>query len=74
MRPETPPDRVWIDKQTPTAFRALNSVANEVRAAAAAAGLDRRIVVVWVATTIGAFNRVSILSKHPVRARKERGA
>jgi AhpD family alkylhydroperoxidase len=44
MRPETPRERVWIDKQTPTAFRALNSVANEVRAAAAAVGLDRRIV------------------------------
>ncbi len=160
MRPETPRERVWIDKQTPTAFRALNSVANEVRAAAAAVGLDRRIVelinlrvsqlngcaycldvhyraaaaagateqeiavlpgwrrggtytpferavlaiaevtatlpgedviereyasarryltddqlsvVVWVATTIGAFNRVSILSKHPVRTRKEKG-
>ncbi|MEU2106307.1 GNAT family N-acetyltransferase [Nocardia sp. NPDC019255] len=160
MSPEAPRDRVWIDKRTPTAFRALNSVASEVRAAAAAAGLDRRIVelinlrvsqingcaycldvhyraalaagateqeiavlpgwrrggtytpfeqavlaiaevtatlpdehviereyasarryltddqlsvVIWVATTIGAFNRVSILSRHPVRARKENG-
>ncbi|MEU7634168.1 GNAT family N-acetyltransferase [Nocardia sp. NPDC049220] len=159
MKPSAAHDRVWIDKQTPTAFRALNSVASEVRAAAAALGLDRRIielinlrvsqingcaycldvhyraalaagateqeiavlpgwrrseaytpfeqavlalteitatlpdentlereyararnhltddqlaVVVWAATTIGAFNRVSILSKHPVRARKEK--
>lgn len=28
-------------------------------------------VIVWVATTIGAFNRVSIMSRHPVRERKE---
>ncbi|WP_327110352.1 carboxymuconolactone decarboxylase family protein [Nocardia sp. NBC_01730] len=159
MKPDAPPDRVWIDKQTPTAFRALNSVASEVRAAGAAVGLDRRIIelinlrvsqinggaycldvhyraalgagateqeiaalpgwrrggtytpfeqavlaiaeitatlpdedtlereyafarkyltddqlsaVAWVATTIGAFNRVSILSRHPVHARKEK--
>ncbi|MEU7764119.1 GNAT family N-acetyltransferase [Nocardia sp. NPDC049190] len=159
MKPSAAHDRVWIDKQTPTAFRALNSVASEVRAAGAAVGLDRRMielinlrvsqingcaycldvhyraalaagvreqeiavlpawrrsalytpfeqavltlaeitatlpdedtmereyalarnhltddqlaVVVWVATTIGAFNRVSILSKHPVHARKEK--
>ncbi|WP_406266680.1 N-acetyltransferase [Nocardia sp. NBC_00881] len=159
MKSSAPHDRVWIDKQTPTAFRALNSVASEVRAAGAAVGLDRRIIelinlrvsqingcaycldvhyraalaagvteqeiavlpgwrrggtytpfeqgvlavaeitatlpdedtlereyafartyltddqlsaVAWVATTIGAFNRVSILSRHPVRARKEK--
>ncbi|MBF6302526.1 N-acetyltransferase [Nocardia amamiensis] len=160
MKPDTH-DRVWIDKRTPAAFRALNSVASEVRAAGAAVGLDRRIVelinlrvsqlngcaycldvhyraalaagateqeisvlpgwrrggtytpferavlavaevtatlpdesiiereyafarryltddqlsvVIWVATTIGAFNRVSILSGHPVRARKEKAS
>lgn len=28
-------------------------------------------VLIWAATTIGAFNRVSIMSKHPVRVRKE---
>ncbi|NNH75027.1 carboxymuconolactone decarboxylase family protein [Nocardia uniformis] len=28
-------------------------------------------VVIWAATTIGAFNRISIMSKHPVRVRKE---
>ncbi|WP_068052497.1 GNAT family N-acetyltransferase [Nocardia xishanensis] len=151
-------NRVWVDKQTPRAYRALLATAKEVRAAAEAAGLDRRLVelvnlrvsqlngcshcldvhyraalragateqeiavlsgwrrggpysprdraalalaevtallpdeaalereyalarehlsddqmsvVVWVATTIGAFNRVSIMSKHPVRAHKE---
>ncbi len=150
--------RIWIDKQSPEPFRALNSVALAVRNAAAAAGLDRSVVelvnvrvsqingcaycldlhsqaalkagvtrqqldvlpawrrtelftpsecaalalaettttlpdedtlrrvyalarkqlsdeqvsvIVWVATTIGAFNRVSIMSRHPVRERKE---
>ncbi|QBS41595.1 hypothetical protein DMB37_17120 [Nocardia sp. CS682] len=159
MKPDVPHDRVWIDKQTPAAFRALSKVASEVRAAGAAVGLDRKLielinlrvsqlngcafcldthqraalaagnteqelavlpawrrtelytpqeqaalalaeitatlpdeatmerdyafarkhltddqlsVVVWAATTIGAFNRVSILSKHPVRASKEK--
>nr|WP_069160545.1 GNAT family N-acetyltransferase [Nocardia altamirensis] len=159
MKPDTPHARVWLDKQTPTAYRALGKVANEVRAAAAAAGLDRKLielinlrvsqingcaycldvharaaraagnteqelavlpawrrtelyspreraalalaeltttlpdedtlarayalarteltddqlsVVLWAATTIGAFNRVSILSNHPVHAAKEK--
>lgn len=36
--------RVWIDKQTPKAFRALLAVAGEVRAAAVAAGIDRRLI------------------------------
>ncbi|WP_067838283.1 GNAT family N-acetyltransferase [Nocardia lijiangensis] len=154
-------NRVWVDKQTPVAYRALLATAKEVRSAAEAAGLDRRLVelvnlrvsqlngcshcldvhyraalragateqeiavlpawrrggpfsprdraalalaevtavlpdeatlereyalarehlsddqmsvVVWVATTIGAFNRVSIMSKHPVRAHKEEAA
>ncbi|GAB2541880.1 carboxymuconolactone decarboxylase family protein [Nocardia heshunensis] len=152
-------DRIWIDKQTPEAFRAYESVAVAVRDAATAAGLDRSVmelvnvrvsqltgcpfcldlhsryaraagitqqqldvlpawqrspylftdieqaalqvaetvtslpdensmqreyaaarqqlsddqmsVLIWAATTIGAFNRVSIMSKHPVRVRKE---
>ncbi|APA94114.1 carboxymuconolactone decarboxylase family protein [Nocardia seriolae] len=152
-------DRIWIDKQTPEVFHALNSVAFAIRNAAAAADLDRAVmelvnvrvsqltgcpfcldlhmraardagvtqqqldvltawrrspylfteleqaalavaetvtslpdeesmqreyaaarqhlsddqmsVLIWAATTIGAFNRVSILSKHPVRVRKE---
>lgn len=159
VKPDVPHDRVWIDKQTPAAFRALSTVASEVRAAGAAVGLDRKLielinvrvsqingcafcldthqraalaagntdqqlavlpawrrtelfspkeqaalalaeitatlpdehtmereyafarkyltddqlsVVVWAATTIGAFNRVSILSRHPVRAPKEK--
>ncbi|WP_280267058.1 carboxymuconolactone decarboxylase family protein [Nocardia wallacei] len=150
--------RIWIDKQNPEPFHALNSVALAVRTAGAAAGLERRLielvnvrvsqlngcpfclnlhtrsalesgatrqqldllsawrrtdlftaleraaltlaeltttlpdeqtmereyalarqhmsddqvsVVIWAATTMGAFNRVSILSRHPVRARKE---
>ncbi|MEV6070464.1 carboxymuconolactone decarboxylase family protein [Nocardia sp. NPDC052001] len=152
-------DRVWIDKQTPEVFHALNSVAAAVRNAAAAVDLGRAVmelvnvrvsqlngcaycldvhfraareagvttqqlavldawersphlysdqeraalvlaetvtalpgeaaielqyaaarqhlsddqvsVLIWAATTIGAFNRVSIMSKHPVRVRKE---
>jgi AhpD family alkylhydroperoxidase len=159
MESRAPDARVWIDKQTPEAFRALNTVASAVRAAGAQAGLDRKLIelinlrvsqingcafcldvhhraavaagaterelavlpawrrtelytpqqaaalalaelttalpgeaaldreyafarqhlsddqvstVVWVATTIGAFNRVSIMSRHPVRARKEK--
>ncbi|MEV0249121.1 N-acetyltransferase [Nocardia sp. NPDC050712] len=149
---------MWIDKQHPEVFRALNGVAVAVRAAVAAAGLDRKLIelvnvrvsqidgcatcldvhhraavaagaseqelavlpawrrtslftageraalalaevtaalpdeatmareyafarrsltdaqlsaVIWVATTIAAFNRVSILSAHPVRVQKE---
>ncbi|MEC3951624.1 carboxymuconolactone decarboxylase family protein [Nocardia sp. CDC153] len=152
-------DRIWIDKQTPEVFHALNNVALATREAATTAGLDRAVmelvnvrvsqltgcpfcldlharaareagitaqqldvltawkrspylfteieqaalrvaetvtllpdeestqreyaaarqhlsddqmsVLIWAATTIGAFNRVSILSKHPVRVRKE---
>ncbi|MBF6141512.1 N-acetyltransferase [Nocardia farcinica] len=158
MTPDATPDRVWVDRQTPAVYRAQTAVAAQVRIAAGAAGLDRRLVelvnlrvsqingcthcldthyraavragateqelavlaawrrggpfsafdraalglaevtatlpeesllereyararqhlsddqisvIVWIATTIGAFNRVSILSKHPVRARKE---
>lgn len=32
---------------------------------------DQMSVLIWAATTIGAFNRVSISSRHPVRVRKE---
>ncbi|MBL1075589.1 carboxymuconolactone decarboxylase family protein [Nocardia sp. 2] len=32
---------------------------------------DQMSVLIWAATTIGAFNRVSTMSKHPVRVRKE---
>ncbi|RDI66508.1 carboxymuconolactone decarboxylase family protein [Nocardia pseudobrasiliensis] len=158
MQSPTPDARIWIDKQTPEPFHALNGVALAIRTAAATAGLDRALVelvnvrvsqlngcpfclnlhtraaveagvtqqqldvlaawrrsdlytpaqraalslaelttalpdeqtlereyalarqhmsddqvsvVIWVATTIGAFNRVSIMSRHPVRARKE---
>lgn len=152
--PTTTRARVFVDKQSPSAYRALSATAEAVRAVAAGAGLDRRLVelvnirvsqlnacafcldlhtraalragestrrlgvlpawrdtqlfspreraalalaeatthpadagaqdsayglarsvlsddeisaVVWVAITINAFNRVSVLSKHPVR-------
>ncbi|WP_327142367.1 carboxymuconolactone decarboxylase family protein [Nocardia sp. NBC_01327] len=32
---------------------------------------DQMSVLIWAAATMGTFNRVSILSKHPVRVRKE---
>ncbi|WP_217143517.1 carboxymuconolactone decarboxylase family protein [Streptomyces sp. AC627_RSS907] len=142
-----PANRVFIDKQHPDAYRALTATAQAAKDAAAAAGIDRRLVelvnlrvsqlnacayclalhtraalragettlrlgvlaawrdtelftpreraalalaeattqtaayaqahatlsadeisaVVWVAITINAFNRVSVMSKHPVR-------
>ncbi|VFA99879.1 carboxymuconolactone decarboxylase family protein [Nocardia cyriacigeorgica] len=158
MEPDTAQERVWIDRQTPTAYRALVHLATAVRAAGADAGLDRRLlelinvrisqingcascldlhhraaltagasaqelamlpswrrgdffgpaeraalglaeatatladeasidreyagarrqfsedqlaVIIWAATTISAFNRVSILSRHPVRERRD---
>nr|WP_278261475.1 N-acetyltransferase [Nocardia sp. AG03] len=151
--------RVWIDKQHPAIYKAMSATAAEIRAAAAAAGIDRRLVelinlrvsqingcpycldvhehaglgaglsaqeiavlpawrrggtysdtdraalglaeavttlpeeertdreyaiarehwseeqisvIIWIAVAIGAFNRVSILSAHPVPVRKER--
>ncbi|MEV6277676.1 N-acetyltransferase [Nocardia sp. NPDC051832] len=33
---------------------------------------EQMSAVIWVATTIAAFNRVSILSRHPVRQQKEK--
>ncbi len=152
-------ERVWIDKKHPAIFKAMSATAAEIRAAAAAAGIDRRLVelinlrvsqlngcpycldvhehaglgagltaqeiavlpawrrggtysaadraalglaeavttlpdeertdreyaiarehwseeqisvIIWIAVAIGAFNRVSILSAHPVPVRKER--
>jgi AhpD family alkylhydroperoxidase len=35
------PDRIFLDKQTPTAFKALTSTATEIRAKAREIGLDR---------------------------------
>ncbi|MFF3934275.1 carboxymuconolactone decarboxylase family protein [Streptomyces hirsutus] len=41
----TPPgDRVWIDRQSPQAYRALLETAKAVRETARAAGLDRTLV------------------------------
>jgi AhpD family alkylhydroperoxidase len=37
-------DRLFIDKQSPDAYRAMSSVAGEVAATAEAAGLDRLLV------------------------------
>ncbi|WP_067700007.1 carboxymuconolactone decarboxylase family protein [Nocardia jejuensis] len=48
-----------------------NTMANAYAAARQHLSDDQLSVLVWAATTIGAFNRVSIFSKHPVRVRKE---
>jgi AhpD family alkylhydroperoxidase len=37
-------DRLFIDKQSPTAYRSMSAVAGEVTATAQAAGLDRLLV------------------------------
>ena len=37
-------DRLFIDKQSPAAYRSMSGVAGEVAATAEAAGLDRRLV------------------------------
>lgn len=49
-----------------------DAAAQESAYAAARARLteDEISAVIWVAVTINAFNRVSVLSKHPVRAAK----
>lgn len=38
------PDRIFLDKQTPTAFKALTSTATEIRAKAREIGLNRVLV------------------------------
>lgn len=50
------PDEETMDREYATARQHLSD--------------DQLSVLIWAATTIGAFNRVSILSKHPVRVRK----
>ncbi|MFM9371610.1 carboxymuconolactone decarboxylase family protein [Streptomyces sp. Da 82-17] len=40
----TDPSRVYVDKQSPAAYRALVQTSEAVRATAAEAGLDRRLV------------------------------
>ncbi|MFF0204002.1 carboxymuconolactone decarboxylase family protein [Streptomyces sp. NPDC005017] len=42
--PEPEAERIYVDKRTPKAYHALSQTAEAVRAAAAGAGLDRRLV------------------------------
>ena len=67
----------FLDKSDPGSWRALNGFALKVSAAAEAAGElagARRVLtdaqfsaLQWCAITMNAFNRVSVLSGHPVR-------
>ncbi|MGE7435555.1 MULTISPECIES: carboxymuconolactone decarboxylase family protein [Kitasatospora] len=64
----TPQERAALALAEATTTPA-DATAQEIAYAAARAALtdDQISAVVWVAVTINAFNRVSILSKHPVR-------
>lgn len=71
----TPVERAALDLAEATTH-ATDSAAQE-----AAYEVARRILtedqisaVIWVAVTIGAFNRVSIMSKHPVTAPRQAAA
>ncbi|MEU0541756.1 carboxymuconolactone decarboxylase family protein [Nocardia sp. NPDC005978] len=57
--------------ETVTSLPAEEVLDDEYAAARQHLSDDQMSVLIWAATTIGAFNRVSILSKHPVRVRKE---
>jgi len=68
----TPAERAALELAEATTH-ATDSAAQE-----AAYGVARRVLtedqisaVIWVAVTIGAFNRVSIMSKHPVTAPRQ---
>ncbi|WP_067566941.1 carboxymuconolactone decarboxylase family protein [Nocardia acidivorans] len=60
-----------IIAETVTAIPDEQCIAREYAAARQHLSDDQLSVLIWAATTIGAFNRVSILSGHPVRVRKE---
>ncbi|MGW2659669.1 hypothetical protein ACWCW7_01805 [Nocardia tengchongensis] len=57
--------------ETVTSLPDEESMQREYAAARQHISDDQMSVLIWAATTIGAFNRVSIMSKHPVRVRKE---
>ncbi|MEV6767716.1 carboxymuconolactone decarboxylase family protein [Nocardia sp. NPDC051030] len=59
-----------ILSETVTELPDEEKMAREYAAARQYLSDDQMSVLIWAATTIGAFNRVSILSKHPVRVRK----
>ncbi|WP_162958189.1 carboxymuconolactone decarboxylase family protein [Nocardia yunnanensis] len=57
--------------ETVTSLPDEDSMQREYAAARQHLSDDQMSVLIWAATTIGAFNRVSIMSRHPVRVRKE---
>ncbi|MRH87041.1 carboxymuconolactone decarboxylase family protein [Nocardia sp. SYP-A9097] len=60
-----------IVAETVTALPDEHRIQREYAAARQHLSDDQMSVLIWAATTIGAFNRVSIMSGHPVRVRKE---
>lgn len=65
----TPRERAALALAEATTTPADTAVADEAYAGAREVLTDDEIsAVIWVAITINAFNRVSIMSKHPVRA------
>jgi hypothetical protein len=70
----------FLDKWDPGSWRPLNGLALKVSAAAEGAGPTRAVVELlqlsalqWCAISMNAFNRVSVLSGHPVRPRPSAG-
>ncbi|MDT3396404.1 carboxymuconolactone decarboxylase family protein [Streptomyces sp. B1866] len=69
----TPRERAALALAEATARPADRPLQEEAYGAARQALTDDEIsAVIWVAITINAFNRVSILSRHPVRGTPER--
>ncbi len=62
---------VLILAETTTTLPDEDSVARAYALARQQLSDEQISVIIWAATTIGAFNRVSIMSRHPVRERTE---
>jgi AhpD family alkylhydroperoxidase len=71
----TPAERAALELAEATTH-ATDSAAQESAYAVARTTLteDQISAAIWVAVTIGAFNRVSIMSKHPVTAARQAAA
>ncbi|WP_208639911.1 carboxymuconolactone decarboxylase family protein, partial [Streptomyces tricolor] len=65
----TPAERAALALAEATTAAADGAAQDAARAAAREVLTDdQTAAVIWVAVTINAFNRVSIMSRHPVRA------
>ncbi|MEU6611090.1 hypothetical protein ABZ922_39705 [Streptomyces shenzhenensis] len=67
----SPPRRISIDKQSPDPANATTQ-ASAYEAARQVLSEDQISAAIWLAVTINAFNRVSIMSKHPVPPRPDK--